>query len=72
VRPDGSPSELREALAAGKRELALYVAAGATYIAIGVAVVEFLFSYVVGVGYLLLWVVALPYLARRFGVLRRR
>ena len=65
MRRDGSPSSLREALAAGRRELALYVAAGALYVAIGVAVPEFLFSYVVGVGFLLLCVVVLPVLARR-------
>jgi hypothetical protein len=65
VRPDGSPSGLREALARGRRELALYLAAGAVYIAIGVAVPEFLFSWVVAVGYLLLVVVALPFVLRR-------
>jgi hypothetical protein len=65
VRPDGSPSGLREALAAGRGELALYVGAAAVYIAIGVAFPEFLFSWVVGVGFLLLCVAALPALARR-------
>jgi hypothetical protein len=64
VRPDGSPSGLREALAAGRRELALYMAAGVVYVAIGVAFPEFLFSWVVGAGYLLLCVVVLPLLAR--------
>jgi hypothetical protein len=59
VRADGSPSRLREALAAGRRELALYVAAGIVYVAIGVAFPEFLFSWIVAVGFLLL-VVALP------------
>jgi uncharacterized membrane protein (DUF485 family) len=65
VRPDGSPSELRGALAAGRRELALYLAAGVVYVAIGVAFTEFLFSWVVAAGYLLLCVVLLPALARR-------
>jgi hypothetical protein len=59
VRADGSPSRLREALAAGRRELALYVAAGIVYVAIGVAFPEFLFSWIVAVGFLLL-VVSLP------------
>ncbi len=65
VRGDGAPDSLRGALAAGWRELALYLAAGVVYIAIGVNVPEFLFSWVVAAGYLLLCVVALPKLARR-------
>ena len=68
MRPDGSPSGLREALAAGWRELALYVVAGVAYIAIGVAFPEFLFSWIVAAGYLLACVVLLPalvHLARR-------
>jgi hypothetical protein len=64
VRADGSPSGLREALAAGRRELALYVAAGLAYVAIGVAFPEFLFAWVVATGYLLFWVVLLPTLVR--------
>ena len=64
MRPDGSPSGLREALAGGWRELALYVAAGFLYIAIGVAFPEFLFTWVVAAGYLLLCVVLLPALLR--------
>ena len=60
MRPDGSPSGLRGALAGGRRELALYVAAAAIYVAIGVAVPEFLFSWVVAAGFLLLCVVLLP------------
>ena len=55
---------LREALAAGWRELALYLAAGVVYVAIGVAFPEFLFSWFVAVGYLLVCVVALPALVR--------
>jgi hypothetical protein len=47
------------------RELALYLAAGVVYVAIGVAVPEFLFSWYVAAAYLLLCVVALPWLARR-------
>jgi hypothetical protein len=69
VRPDGSPEGLREALAGGQRELALYVAAGVVYVAIGVVFPEFLFPWVVAVGYLLLCVVVLPVLLR--GVIRR-
>jgi hypothetical protein len=65
VRPDGSPSGLPEALAAGRGELALYVAAGVAYVAIGVAFPEFLFSWVVGVGFLLVCVLILPALVRR-------
>jgi hypothetical protein len=65
VRADGAPSSFREALARGRRELALYLAAGALYVAIGVAVPEFIFSWVVAAGYLLVVVVALPFLVRR-------
>jgi uncharacterized membrane protein (DUF485 family) len=64
--PEGTQRGLREALAAGWRELALYVAAGVVYVAIGVAFPEFLFSWVVAAGYLLVCVVALPALVRRF------
>ena len=63
--PEGTQHGLREALAAGWRELALYVAAGVVYVAIGVAFPEFLFSWVVAAGYLLVCVVALPALVRR-------
>jgi hypothetical protein len=65
VREDGSPSDLRTALAAGRRELALYLAAGAVYVALGVAVPELLFAWVVSVGFLLASVVLLPALVRR-------
>ncbi len=65
MRADGAPSSLREALARGRRELALYLGAGALYVAIGVAVPEFMFSWVVAAGYLLVVVVALPFLVRR-------
>jgi hypothetical protein len=65
MRANGSPASLREALAKGWRELALYAAAGLVYIAIGVNVPEFLFSWVVATAYLLLCVVALPAIARR-------
>jgi hypothetical protein len=69
VRRDGSPSSLREALAGGWRELALYVAAGVVYVAIGVTTPEFLFPWAVAVGYLLLCVAAIPFLVR---AIRRR
>jgi hypothetical protein len=65
VREDGSPSRLREALSAGRRELSLYLAVSVAYIAIGVAFPEFLFAWVVGVGFLLVSVVALPALVHR-------
>jgi len=60
VRQDGSPSDLREGLATGRRELALYVAAGVLYVAIGVNFPEFLFSWVVAAAFLLVCVVAIP------------
>jgi hypothetical protein len=65
VREDGSPFRLREALASGRRELLLYLAAGAAYIALGVAFPEFLFAWVTAVGFLLLCVVVLPVLVSR-------
>jgi hypothetical protein len=43
----------------------LYLAAGALYIAIGLAVPEFLFTWIVAVGYLLLVVVTLPFVISR-------
>lgn len=55
VRKNGSPSGLREALTATRRELALY----RRVIAIGVAFPEFLFAWVVGGGFLLVCVVVL-------------
>jgi hypothetical protein len=65
VREDGSPSGLRVALAAGRRELALYLAAGVAYVALGVAFPELLFAWIVSVGFLLVAVVLLPALVRR-------
>jgi hypothetical protein len=65
VREDGSPSGLRAALAAGWRELALYLAAGAAYVALGVAFPELLFAWLVSVGFLLVSVVLLPAIVRR-------
>jgi hypothetical protein len=53
------------ALARGWRELALYLAAGAVYVAIGVTAVEFLFSWVVAACYLLVCVVLVPSVIRR-------
>jgi hypothetical protein len=64
VRPDGSPSSLRDALVAGWRELALYVGAGVVYVAVGVAFPEFLFSWLAAAAYLLSCVVVLPALVR--------
>jgi hypothetical protein len=65
VREDGSPSRLREALAAGRRELVLYLTASLSYVAIGVAFPELLFAWVVAVGFLLVSVVLLPALVGR-------
>jgi hypothetical protein len=65
VRSDGAPSRLRDAIAGGRRELALYLAAAAVYVAVGVAKPEFLFSWVVAAGYLLLVVVTLPFVIGR-------
>lgn len=65
MREDGSPSGLRAALAAGRRELVLYLAAGAAYVALGVAFPELLFAWVVSVSFLLVFVVVLPALVRR-------
>jgi hypothetical protein len=56
---------LRESLAAGWKELAAYLAAGVVYVAMGVAVPEFLFSWVVAAGYLLLCFVVVPVIVRR-------
>jgi hypothetical protein len=60
VRKDGAPSGVREALALGRVELALYLATGAAYVALGVAFPELLFAWVVAVGFLLVSVVVLP------------
>jgi hypothetical protein len=65
VREDGSPSGLREALAAGRRELVLYLSAVVVYVSIGVAFPEFLFTWIVSTGFLLVFVVILPALVRR-------
>ena len=64
MRPDGSPSGLRETLAGGWRDVTLYLAAGVAYVAIGLAFPEFLFSWVVATGYLLVCTVVLPALLR--------
>ena len=48
------------------RELALYLAAGAVYVALGVAVPELLFSWVEGAAFLLIAVWVLPALLERF------
>jgi hypothetical protein len=65
VREDGSPSGLREALAAGRLELVLYLSAGVAYVALGVAFPELLFAWIVCLGFLLVSVVVLPTLVRR-------
>jgi hypothetical protein len=65
VRGEGAERSLGDVLRAGWQELALYLAAGAVYVAIGVTFVEFLFSWVVAAVFLLIAVVALPELVRR-------
>jgi hypothetical protein len=65
VREDGSPSRLRDALTAGRRELALYLVTGVAYVAVGVAFPELLFAWVVCVAFLLVCVVVLPGLVDR-------
>jgi hypothetical protein len=47
------------------RELALYVAAGVAYVALGIAVPELLFSWAEGAAFLLLAVWVLPALLER-------
>lgn len=47
------------------RELALYVAAGTAYVALGIAVPELLFSWIEGAAFLLIAVVLLPALLER-------
>ena len=68
ARPCGTDC-IRQALLgilAPVREVALYLAAGVVYVAIGVAFPEFLFAWVVGVGFLLVSVVVVPALVERF------
>jgi hypothetical protein len=52
-------------MAAGRGELALYLATGMAYVALGVWHPEFLFAWVVAVGFLLVSVVVLPALVAR-------
>jgi hypothetical protein len=47
------------------RTFGLYLAAGVSYVAVGVFVTELMLSWVVGFGWLLLWVWGLPALVRR-------
>jgi hypothetical protein len=47
------------------KELALYLAAGVVYVALGVAVPELLFSWIEGAAYLLVAVWLLPALVAR-------
>ena len=66
MRGDGTEPGLHESLATGWRELTAYVVAGGVYIAIGVAAPEFLFALVTAVGYVLVCLVLIPKLLRRF------
>ena len=50
---------------AALRTLGLYLAAGATYVAIGVFFTPFMLSWVVGFAWLQLWVWAVPAIVRR-------
>jgi hypothetical protein len=61
-------SSARVRLSAAATERLLYAGAAASYVAIGVFVTEFTLSWVVGIGWLLLWVWGLPAL---WGRLRR-
>ena len=65
MREDGSPSRLRDALTAGWRELALYLATGVAYVAVGVAFPEILFAWIFCLAFLLACVVVLPELVDR-------
>ena len=49
----------------GPRTLALYLVTGVVYVALGVFFPAFLFSWVVGAGFLVFCVWVLPALARR-------
>ena len=49
----------------GRREFVLYLSAGVAYVALGVAVPELLFAWVVAAVFLLVSVVVLPALVRR-------
>jgi hypothetical protein len=48
-----------------RRELLLYLATGAVYIGLGVAFPVFLYSWIVGAGFLMLGVWVIPALVRR-------
>ena len=62
---DARETSLRETLGSSWRVLAGYLAAGVVYVAIGVAFPDFLFSWIVAAGFLLLCLVLLPRLYRR-------
>jgi hypothetical protein len=64
VPSNGRKPSLRETLATSWRVLAGYLAAGVVYVAIGVAFPDFLFSWIVAAGYLVLCIVLLPRLYR--------
>jgi hypothetical protein len=61
---DGFPNRLERRVFAG------YLLAAAVYIAIGVAVTDFLLSFWVGVAYVVIAAWAVPALSRRFWVSR--
>jgi hypothetical protein len=65
VGRDATERGLRETFSAGRRELAAYLAAGAVYVGVGVALPEFLFAWAVALGYLVLCLVVLPAVVRR-------
>jgi hypothetical protein len=65
VPGEGSVRTLRETLAVGRGELAAYVLAGVVYVAIGVILPDFLFSWFVAAGYLVLCLLTVPALLRR-------
>ena len=71
LRADDSRRHSRRA-SPGRTELALYVAAAAIYIAVGVLVVEFMLASVTALGFLLLVIWIIPSLRERFGRHRKR
>lgn len=65
LTPPHRDESIAAAIVAGLRTVLLYVAAAAAYIVLGVLVPELLFSWFVGVAFLLFAVWVLPELVRR-------
>jgi hypothetical protein len=64
-RPAEPISLPRIRLSAATKERLLYACAAVSYVSIGVFVTEFTLSWVVGIGWLLLWVWGLPAIWQR-------